>query len=107
MNLGRLRKVTLTDIWEHEAHNFTPWLEGRKPCSAGGYTPEQIGQLVRDTRKAMGVTQQDLALTSGIGLRFIIDLEKGKPTCQLAKVLMLLYTLGIKITLTPPATKEE
>lgn len=65
-------------------------------------TPEYIGELVRLTRKSMGVTQKDLALTSGTGLRFIIDLEKGKPTCQLGKVLNVLQTLGIKLTLTPP-----
>ena len=42
------------------------------------YTPEKIGELVSSTRKSMGVTQKNLAMTSGTGLRFIIDLEKGK-----------------------------
>jgi len=37
-------------------------------------------------------------------LRFIIELEKGKPTCQLRKVLTVLNTLGITIKLTSPAT---
>lgn len=68
--------------------------------------PEQIGEIVRQTRKAMGVTQKDLALTSGTGLRFIIELEKGKPTCQLGKVLTVLHTLGIKLTLTAPLSQE-
>jgi hypothetical protein len=45
-----------------------------------------------------------LALTSGTGLRFVIDLEKGKETCQIGKVLTVLQTLGIRIALTPPAT---
>lgn len=66
------------------------------------YTTEQIGKLVRDTRKAMGVTQSSLALTSGTGQRFISDLEKGKPTCQLGKVLTVLQTLGIKINFSFP-----
>jgi len=70
------------------------------------YTPAQIGELIRDTRKNLGVTQKDLALTSGTGLRFIIDLEKGKETCEIGKVLAILNTLGIKITLTPPAKAE-
>ena len=70
------------------------------------YRPEQIGELVRSARKSMGVTQKDLAMTSGTGLRFIIDLEKGKPTCQLGKVLTVLHTLGITITLTSPATNK-
>ena len=68
------------------------------------YTPEQIGALVRTTRKAIGATQKELALTSGTGLRFIIDMEKGKPTCQIGKVLIVLHTLGITVSLTPPAT---
>jgi HTH-type transcriptional regulator / antitoxin HipB len=66
------------------------------------YSPKNIGEAVKSTRKSMGVTQKDLALTSGTGLRFIIDLEKGKPTCQIGKVLAVLQTLGITITLTSP-----
>jgi len=73
------------------------------------YTVQEIGQMVRESRKLLGVTQQDLALTSGTGLRFVIDLEKGKETCQIGKVLTVLHTLGIRIALTPPAIpgKEE
>jgi HTH-type transcriptional regulator/antitoxin HipB len=67
------------------------------------YTPEDIGKLIRDTRKQLGVTQRGLALTSGTGLRFVIDLEKGKKTCEIGKVLTILHTLGIKMTLTPPS----
>ena len=65
-------------------------------------TTQDIGEYLRKTRKALGLTQKDLALTSGTGLRFIIDLEKGKPTCQLAKVLTVLQTLGIKVQLNSP-----
>ena len=46
-------------------------------------------------------------MTSGTGVRFIIDLEKGKETCELGKALAILNTLGIKITLTPPPASEE
>lgn len=67
------------------------------------YTAKQIGELVKKTRKSMGVTQKELALTSGTGLRFIIELEQGKPTCQLEKALTTMHTLGIKIELTPPS----
>jgi y4mF family transcriptional regulator len=70
------------------------------------YTTQQIGDLVKKTRKSLGVTQKHLALTSGTGLRFIIELEQGKPTCQLEKALIVLYTLGIKVELTPPAAKK-
>jgi y4mF family transcriptional regulator len=67
------------------------------------YSPAVIGKLIRTTRKQLGSTQKDLALTSGTGLRFIIELEKGKETCELGKVLTVLKTLGIKMALTPPA----
>jgi len=73
------------------------------------YTPLEIGRMVKETRKILGVTQKDLALTSGTGLRFIIDLERGKETCQLGKALTILHTLGIRLALTPPSIprKEE
>jgi HTH-type transcriptional regulator / antitoxin HipB len=71
------------------------------------YTSEQIGQLIRDTRRSLGVTQKNLALTSGTGLRFVIDLEKGKPTCEIGKALTILNTLGIKMALTPPVVAKE
>jgi y4mF family transcriptional regulator len=71
------------------------------------YTPQQIGTLIRQTRKILGVTQKDLALTSGTGLRFVIDLEKGKETCEIGKALTVLQTLGIKLTLTPPTAAKE
>jgi len=65
-------------------------------------TPTEIGNLVRETRQRMGLTQRSLALTSGTGLRFINDLEHGKPTCEIGKALAVLNTLGIKLALTPP-----
>jgi len=66
------------------------------------YTVQEVGKIVRASRKRLGVTQKDLALTSGTGLRFVIDLEKGKETCQIGKVLTVLQTLGIQIALTAP-----
>ena len=71
------------------------------------YTTAQIGKLIRDTRKSIGVTQKDLALTSGTGIRFIIDLENGKETCEIGKALSILNTLGIKIAFTPPRVSER
>ncbi len=70
-------------------------------------TPAQIGLFVRNTRRKMGVTQKELALTSNTGLRFIGDLERGKPTCQIGKVVAVLQTLGIQIDLIPPIGSAE
>jgi HTH-type transcriptional regulator/antitoxin HipB len=83
------------------------FLYGNIYGAAVTYTTAQIGKLIRDTRKSIGVTQKDLALTSGTGIRFIIDLENGKETCEIGKALSILNTLGIKITLTPPRTSEK
>jgi len=65
-------------------------------------TPEQLGKIVRRTRKEMGVTQADLALTSGTGLRFLGEMENGKSTCQIGKVLSVMQTLGIRLKVIPP-----
>ena len=65
-------------------------------------TPEELGRIVKKERKAMGLTQADLALTSGTGMRFISDLENGKLTCQIGKTLTVLKTLGLRLTLSSP-----
>lgn len=62
-------------------------------------TPEALaakfGEQVKNRRADLGMTQDDLALASGVGRRFIIELERGKPTCQLGPALMVLATLGL------------
>ena len=65
-------------------------------------TPEELGKFIKKERKAMGLTQAELALTSGTGMRFISDLENGKPTCQIGKTLTVLKTLGLRLTLSSP-----
>lgn len=58
-------------------------------------TPSDLGQIVRRTRKALRLTQPQLALASGVGVRFIVDLEAGKPTVRLEHVLRVLQSLGL------------
>jgi len=60
-------------------------------------SPQQLGSAIRARRRQLKATQKDLALTCGTGLRFISDLEKGKPTCQIGKVLQVLQALGLKL----------
>lgn len=62
-------------------------------------TTTGIGKQLRDRRKKIAITQAELALTSGTGIRFISDLERGKPTCQLGKVLDVINTLGLNLKL--------
>jgi DNA-binding XRE family transcriptional regulator len=56
-----------------------------------------FGLMVRTNRRAMKMKQDELALVSGVGVRFIHDLEAGKPSCQLGKALAVGRVLGISI----------
>jgi HTH-type transcriptional regulator/antitoxin HipB len=57
----------------------------------------QLGQMVRDTRKDQGLTQLDVAGLAGLSNRFVIDLEKGKETLQMQKVLDVMALLGLEL----------
>lgn len=70
-------------------------------------TSEKFGQLIRSTRKTARLTQAELAAASGIGERFVRELEKGKPSCQLEKALLVAQMLGIKIEATLPPNAHE
>lgn len=60
---------------------------------------QQLGQALRTARKQLGLTQSQLALAAGVGLRFIVDLEAGKPTLRLETVLRVIATLGGEVNL--------
>ena len=53
-------------------------------------TPAEIGDIIRAARKASGLRQDQLAGAAGVGLRFIVDIEAGKPTAQIGKMLEVL-----------------
>jgi HTH-type transcriptional regulator/antitoxin HipB len=61
---------------------------------------EELGMAIRMRRKQLKITQKELAMTCGTGLRFIVELEKGKPTCQVGKTLQVLQALGLAIETT-------
>ena len=69
----------------------------------GNMDSNKLGQIVRRERKVQGLRQAELAAAAGVGIRFIVDLEAGKPTLQLEKVLHVLATLGCDVTIAPPA----
>lgn len=56
--------------------------------------PAHLGQIVRKARRALGLTQPQLALAAGVGVRFIVELEAGKPTVRLENIQRVLQTLG-------------
>src|SRR5690606_19218072 len=68
---------------------------------------KSLGNAVREARRTLGVTQDQLALTSGTNRRFIIELEQGKPTAQIGKVLQVLRTLGCSLDLKMPRRTKD
>src|SRR5450631_443951 len=57
-----------------------------------------FGSRIRSRRKALKMRQDQLALATGVGRRFLIDLEAGKPSCQLGRSLLVAEALGLKPT---------
>jgi y4mF family transcriptional regulator len=68
-------------------------------------TTAQLGTAIRARRKQLHITQRELAMTCGTGLRFIVDLEKGKPTCHIGKALDVLRSLGLAIEIGPAGSE--
>ena len=68
---------------------------------------EDFGALVKKIRTAQKLTQPELAGACGVGLRFIVDLEKGKATCQIEKALLVANMLGIKLVAQEPPSLNE
>jgi len=62
-----------------------------------------IAQFVKDKRKSLKLTQVDLAEKSGVGLRFVRELEQGKETLRLDKVNQVLDLFGCEVG---PVRKE-
>ena len=65
-------------------------------------TSAEIGAIIRTARKAQNLRQDELAGAAGVGLRFIVDLEAGKPSAQIGKTLQVLEALGCELEITPP-----
>ena len=74
-------------------------------------TPAEIGRIVRAARRAQGLRQDQLAGAAGVGVRFLSELERGKPTVRLEKMLAVLDTLGCRLRVEMPpgeaASDEE
>jgi len=72
-------------------------------------SPQQLGNALRVARKQLGLTQPRLAMAAGVGVRFIVDLEAGKPTLRLENVLRVIDALGGELQLsglTSPTTED-
>lgn len=64
----------------------------------------QLAKYVKEMRKQFGLTQVELSQKSGVGLRFVRELEQGKETLRLDKVNQVLALFGAAMT--PGKTNE-
>lgn len=74
-----------------------PAREGALAVNTAIKSAAEFGRAVRDQRRALGLTQEELAARCGVGKRFIIDLEGGKQTTQLGKALTVAIEVGITL----------
>jgi HTH-type transcriptional regulator/antitoxin HipB len=70
-------------------------------------TAADFGAALTRARKGLGITQRDLALAIGVGERFIVDLEAGKPTAQLGKALAAAKAAGMHVVDTAELVLES
>ena len=57
----------------------------------------ELAKEIADMRKAAGLTQAELAQRAGVGLRFVRELERGKPTVRMDKVNQVLALFGCEL----------
>ncbi len=67
---------------------------------------EVLGKQIREIRQAQKITQAQLAGVANTGIRFIGDLENGKETCHIGKMLRVLAALGVEMLVRDPYDKE-
>lgn len=79
----------------------TPRIPDRRQTASATSQPEgaaqRFGALVRERRETLGMRQDEVALATGVGRRFVIDLEAGKATCQLGKSLVVAEAVGLRL----------
>jgi HTH-type transcriptional regulator/antitoxin HipB len=69
-------------------------------------TPDDLGLFLRDQRRRAGLSQQDLAARAGTSRRWLSDLEGGKATVEVGRVLKVIFALGLMMDVKPAPTPE-
>lgn len=65
-------------------------------------TPADLGTALRTTRRARNLRLEDVALAAGVGIRFISELERGKPSVRLEETLRVMAALGLVLEIQDP-----
>lgn len=58
---------------------------------------KSLGALVKQVRKSQRLTQEQLAAACGLGRRFVVELERGKATSHIGKIMQVLFALGLSL----------
>jgi len=70
-------------------------------------TAADLGRILRQKRKQLGFKQATVAGLCGVGVRFLSELERGKPTAELGKALHVLRRLGLELSVAPRAGMDR
>jgi len=70
-------------------------------------TAEDLGKAIRSQRKSDGLTLTETSGLTNVGVRFLSELENGKPTVRLDKLLRVLSSFGLQLNLTTPADPNQ
>jgi HTH-type transcriptional regulator/antitoxin HipB len=68
------------------------------------HDPKTVGRAIRERRKKSGVTLTQAAGLAGVGVRFLHELEHGKPTASIGKALQVLERMGLEVWIVPRGT---
>lgn len=70
-------------------------------------TSQDLGRLIRLRRRESGIAQADAAALSGVGPRYLSELERGKESAELGKALLVLQRLGLDVWVLPRGAMPE
>jgi HTH-type transcriptional regulator / antitoxin HipB len=65
-------------------------------------SPTEFGAALREARRARGLRLEDVAVGAGVGVRFLSELERGKPTSRLGETLRVASSLGLRVLIEDP-----
>jgi len=72
------------------------------PTDVNITSPAELGAALREARHLRGLRLEDAAAGAGVGVRFLSELERGKPTARLGETLRVASSLGLRLSIEDP-----
>ncbi len=89
--------------WDAECAQFFP--SGIMQSTIN--STDELGRAIRAERKVLGLTQGDLAAACGVSLRFVSELERGRASAGVGRILRVLHMLGLRVVLESPRDADD